>query len=109
MTVKPRIRVPDEAKVGEVIEIRSLVNHIMETGQRRDATGKMIPRNIIHTFTASYSGRIFFTARLQPATSSNPFLAFHLKVPGPGSFEFTWEDDTGGKITETVPLRVVTA
>jgi sulfur-oxidizing protein SoxZ len=109
MTVKPRIRLPDEARVGDIIEVRSLINHIMETGQRRDAAGKLIPRNIIHTFTATFAGQPVFTAKLQSGTSSNPFLAFYMRVPGPGAFEFTWEDDTGGKISETVPLRVVTA
>jgi sulfur-oxidizing protein SoxZ len=109
MTVRPRIRLPEEAKVGDIIEIKSLINHIMETGQRRDATGKIVPRQIIHTFTATFGGQTVFTAKLQSGTSSNPFLAFHMRVPGPGAFEFTWEDDTGGKISETVALRVVTA
>ena len=56
MSTKPRIRVPDTAKVGEVIEVKTLISHVMETGQRKDRDGKTIPRNIINTFTATFNG-----------------------------------------------------
>jgi sulfur-oxidizing protein SoxZ len=107
MSVKPRIKLPDSAKVGEVIEVKTLVSHVMETGQRKDATGKTIPRNIIHTFSASYAGSPVFSATLHPGTSSNPFLTFFMKVPGPGEFEFTWTDDAGVKISDKQPLKIV--
>lgn len=106
MTVKPRIKVPDTVKVGDVIEVKTLVSHVMETGQRKDKDGKTIPRNIINAFTATHEGKTVFEAKLQPGTSSNPFLSFYMKVAGPGDIEFTWVDDAGVKITDKVPLKM---
>ena len=107
MATKPRIKLPDAAKVGEIIEIKTLIAHVMETGQRRDASGRTVPRDTISAFSASYAGREFFKATLHPATSANPFLQFKMRVPGPGEFEFTWTDDAGAKIVEKVKLNVV--
>ncbi|MEZ5849122.1 MAG: thiosulfate oxidation carrier complex protein SoxZ [Hyphomicrobiaceae bacterium] len=106
MAVKPRIKLPARAKVGEVIEIKTLVSHVMETGQRRDQDGKVIPRMIIHTFTAKYDDKPLLEAKLWPGTSANPYFQFFMKVPGPGSFEFTWVDDAGTVINEKVELNV---
>lgn len=106
MTTKPRIKIPDSAKAGEVIEIKTLISHVMETGQRKDREGKPIPRNIINTFTASFNGKAVFKADLLPGISANPYLAFFMRVPGPGDLELTWLDDAGVKVTETVKLNV---
>lgn len=106
MSTKPRIKVPDAAKVGEVIEIKTLISHVMETGNRKDKDGKTIPRNIINSFTASFAGKEVFKAELQPGISANPYIAFFMKVPGPGEFEFTWLDDAGVKVSEKVKLNV---
>ena len=107
MATKPRIKLPDTAKAGDIIEIKTLIAHGMETGQRRDAAGRAVPRDIINTFTASFAGREFFKATLQPGTAANPYLQFKMRVPGPGEFEFTWTDDAGAKIAEKVKLNVV--
>lgn len=106
MAVKPRIKLPEGAKVGDVVEIKTLISHVMETGQRKDKDGKTIPRNIIHTFTAKFGGEEVFSAKLQPGTSSNPYIAFFMKVPGPGEFEFTWIDDQGEKIVDKQTLKL---
>lgn len=102
----PRVRIPEKAKVGEIIEIKTLVQHVMETGNRKTSDGKVVPRNIVNTFTASFNGAEFFRADIQSAISANPYVAFFLKVPGPGEFEFTWLDDAGVKISHKVPLAV---
>lgn len=106
MSAKPRIKLPDSAKVGEVIEIKTLVAHVMETGQRRDRDGKPIPRNIINSFEAKFAGKTVFSAKLHPGISANPYFAFFMKVPGPGEFEFVWLDDAGAKISEKAKLNV---
>ena len=106
MAVKPRIKLPEKAKVGEVIEVKTLVSHIMETGQRKDRDGKTIPRLIINTFTATYAGKEVFKATLYPGTSANPYFHFYMRVPGPGEFTFTWVDDAGVTITETQKLDI---
>ena len=102
---KPRVRLPEKAKVGEVIEVKTLISHVMETGQRREGD-KLIPRFIINTFTAAYAGAEVFRAELQPGISANPYIAFFMKVPGPGEFEFTWIDDNGARVVEKQKLNV---
>lgn len=106
MSAKPRIKIPDSAKVGEVIEVKTLISHAMETGQRKDQDGKTIPRNIIHSFEAKFAGKTVITAKLFTGTAANPYLAFFMKVPGPGEMEFSWVDDTGVKFSEKVNLKV---
>jgi sulfur-oxidizing protein SoxZ len=103
---KPRIKLPASAKVGEVIEIKTLVSHVMETGQRKDPDGKAIPRNIINAFSAKFAGAEVFSAELHPGISANPYLSFFMKVPGPGEFEFTWVEDGGNTIVDKETLNV---
>jgi sulfur-oxidizing protein SoxZ len=104
---KPRIKLPASAKAGEVIEIKTLVSHVMETGQRKDAEGKIIPRDIINAFRAKFAGTEVFSAELFPGVSANPYLAFFMRVPGPGEFEFIWIEDGGNTIIDTQKLNVV--
>ena len=106
MSSRPRIRLPERAKVGDVVEIKTLISHVMETGQRRDASGKVIPRSIINSFTATYGGAEVFRADIQPGISANPYIAFYMRVPGPGEFEFTWVDDGGARVVEKQKLNV---
>jgi sulfur-oxidizing protein SoxZ len=103
---KPRIKLPEAAKVGEVIEVKTLISHVMETGQRKDPDGKTIPRSIISAFAVKFAGVEVFAAELHPGISANPYLSFFMKVPGPGEFEFTWTEDGGKKIVETQKLNV---
>ena len=103
---KPRIKLPASAKAGEVIEIKTLVSHVMETGQRKDPDGKAIPRDIINAFSAKFAGAEVFSAELHPGISANPYLSFFIKVPGPGEFEFTWVEDGGNTIVDKETLNV---
>ncbi len=106
MATKPRIKLPESAKVGDLIEVKTLISHVMETGQRKDTEGKTIPRSIINTFSVTYAGAEVFKAELHPGISANPYLSFFMKVPGPGEFEFTWLDDAGVKVVEKIKLNV---
>lgn len=106
MSAKPRVKVPDSAAVGSVIEVKTLISHVMETGQRKDRDGKIVPRNIVNSFTATFAGKEVFKADLHPGISANPYIAFYMKVPGPGDLLLTWTDDTGAKVSETVKLNV---
>ena len=103
---KPRVKLPDSATVGEVIEIKTIISHNMETGQRKDLDGKIIPRNIINKFVATFNGKPVFTANLGTGISANPYIAFTMKVPGPGEFAFTWTEDGGASTTEKQTLNV---
>jgi sulfur-oxidizing protein SoxZ len=104
---KPRIKIPEQAKVGDIIEVRAIIQHAMETGNRKDAQGQTIPRDIIHTFTAKFAGEVFFEGQFGPGISSNPTMVIPLKVPGPGQLELTWVDDQGVTTVEAVTLNVV--
>ncbi len=104
---KPRIKLPESAKAGEIIEIKTLIAHVMETGLRKDANGRVVPRDTINTFTAAFAGKAVFKATLHPATAANPFIHFTMRVPGPGEFEFVWTDDAGAKIIEKMKLNVI--
>jgi sulfur-oxidizing protein SoxZ len=103
---KPRIKLPETAKVGDVIEIKTLISHVMETGQRRDADGKTVPRDIINSLAVSFAGKEFFRASLQPGISANPYISFYLRVPGPGDIKFVWTDDAGKATVEEMKLNV---
>ncbi|HEX6610587.1 MAG TPA: thiosulfate oxidation carrier complex protein SoxZ [Hyphomicrobiaceae bacterium] len=103
---KPRIKLPETAKVGDVIEIKTLISHVMETGQRRDAEGKTVPRDIINSLAVSFAGKEFFRASLQPGISANPYISFYLRVPGPGDIKFVWTDDAGKATVEEMKLNV---
>ncbi len=104
---KARLRVPKTAKRGEVIEIRTLVEHPMESGFRHDNMGKLIPRHIATEFHCRYNGREVFRATLHPAVSTNPYFLFYLVAQDSGELVFSWADDRGGMVTETAQLTVV--
>lgn len=92
---KPRVKVPKSAAAGEVITIKTLISHDMESGQRKDKEGNPIPRKIINKFTCAFNGETVFECDLDPAISANPYLEFSAKVPQSGTFKFTWVDDDG--------------
>ncbi|MBE0453112.1 thiosulfate oxidation carrier complex protein SoxZ [Roseovarius autotrophicus] len=93
--VKPRIKLPKSAAAGETISIKTLVNHTMESGQRKDADGNTIPRSIINRFTAEFNGQTVVDVTMEPAISTNPYFEFEAIVPEAGEFKFTWYDDDG--------------
>ncbi len=101
-----RIKLPDSIKSGDLIEVKALIQHVMETGNRKDPEGKPIPRSIIHTFKVTFEGQPVFGADWGSGISANPFVAFHFKVPGPGTLEFTWIDDAGVTVVEKTPLLI---
>lgn len=100
------INVPATAKRGEIIEIRTLVAHPMETGYRPGTDGQVLPRDIIRKFTCRYNGEVVFSADLFPAISANPYLAFHTVATESGTLSFTWEGDNGFAQTETAAITV---
>jgi len=95
MIEKPRIKLPKLAKKGEIVQIRTLVSHVMESGQRKDLDGNVISRNIINRFTCTFNGRPVFSCELEPAIAANPYLQFGAKVEESGTFRFIWTSDDG--------------
>lgn len=101
-----RVRMPARASAGEIIEIRALVQHPMESGFRPDAMGRPIPRHIIRLFTCHYDGNEVFRAALYPAVATNPYFGFHIRAVASGDVVFRWEDDQDGVATYTARLTV---
>ena len=100
------INVPAKARRGEIIEIKALISHDMETGFRPDNTGKPIPRDIITDFVCRYDGEEIFRARLHPAVSANPFLSFTTMATTSGTLSFEWSGDHGFTARETARITV---
>ena len=103
---KPRVKVPKSASAGEVITIKTLISHEMESGQRKDKDGNPIPRKIINKFTCTFEGQTVFECDLDPAISANPYFEFNAKVPASGTFKFTWLDDDGSVYEAEAPIEV---
>src|SRR5262249_11657903 len=107
MSAKPRIRLPDNARIGEVIEIKTLIAHPMESGNRRNNDGGLVPRLLLHACASTLAGREAFRATLHTGTAAKRYIPVVVKVPGPGEFEFTWIEDGGAEIIERQALKVI--
>lgn len=104
--VKPRVKVPKSAKAGEAIVIKTLISHPMESGQRKDSKGEIIPRSIINRFTCDFNGKNVIDVTLEPAISTNPYIEFEAVVPEAGEFKFTWYDDDGSVYEDMKPIEI---
>ena len=111
------ITVTRTAKTGEIIDIKALVQHPMETGYRRSSDGDMLPRELIRTFTcrfvsgastssASDAGELVFAATFHAAISANPYLSFNFRATSSGTLIFVWEGDKGFAQRDTANLLV---
>ena len=105
-TPKPRVKVPKTASAGEVIVIKTLISHEMESGQRKDKEGNPIPRKIINKFTCEFNGQVVFSCDIDPAVSANPYFEFSVKMEESGTFVFTWVDDDGSVYTTENKITV---
>ncbi len=100
------LNVPRAARRGEVIEVRALIQHPMETGYRPGAGGEVLPRDIIRTVVCAYNGEEVFRAELSPAVAANPYLAFTTVAVESGTLALTWEGDNGFAQTEARQITV---
>jgi sulfur-oxidizing protein SoxZ len=100
------INVPPKAKRGEIIEIKALIQHEMETGFRVDNVGKVLPRDIITDFICRYNGEEIFRAELFPAIAANPFFVFSTTATESGTITFEWSGDNGFSATASRDITV---
>ena len=100
------INVPKKARRGDVIEIKTLMSHVMETGYRHTTSGKIVPRDIITSFACRYNGEEIFRADLFPATAANPFISFFTVATESGKFDFEWIGDNGFSETASAGITV---
>lgn len=104
---KPRIKLDrKEVKAGDIVEVKALVSHIMETGQRKDAQGNTIARKILNKFTCTVAGKQVFQADFEPAISANPYIQFKFKATESGPVVLTWTDDDGSTIVGEETIKV---
>ena len=100
------INVPAKAKRGEIVEIKTLISHDMESGFRPDNVGKLVPRDILTSFVCSYNGQVVFRAEFSPAIAANPFMSFTTVATESGKIEFKWTGDNGFSQTEAATITV---
>lgn len=100
------INVPAKAKRGEIIAIKTLISHVMETGFRHNTMGARIQRDIIDTLVCTYNGEEIFRATLHSAIAANPFVSFHTVATESGTLTFTWSGDNQFSQTETANIVV---
>jgi sulfur-oxidizing protein SoxZ len=100
------INVPPRARRGEIIEVKTLISHPMETGYRRTQLGAVIPRDIIRLFVCTYNGTEVFRAELHAAIAANPFIMFSTVAVESGALAFHWTGDNGFSVTESVAITV---
>jgi len=103
---KARIKVPKSVTAGEAFEVKTLVSHNMESGQRKDKSGNKIPRMILNKFSAKYNGTEVFSADWYPAISANPFMAFYMIANESGTLDLTWIDDAGEVFEKSKEIKV---
>jgi len=104
--VKPRVKAPKKAAEGEVVTIKCLISHKMESGQRKDGDGNLIPRSIINRFTCDFNGASVIDVAMEAAISTNPYFQFEATVPEAGEFKFTWYDDDGSVYEDTKKVAI---
>jgi sulfur-oxidizing protein SoxZ len=100
------VNVPPKAKRGDVIAVKTLISHVMESGFRHSTVGAAIPRDIIQSFACTYNGEEIFSAELHPAMAANPFITFHTVATESGTLEFKWSGDNGFAQTASAKITV---
>lgn len=101
-----RIKVPDKAVAGEIVEIRAMIMHPMDNGFTVDSQGTTIPVNIVTDFVCSYDGGEVFRAKLEPGLSANPIFTFRLRATRTGPVDFEWTDQDGEVTKNSAMLTV---
>ena len=104
----PKIRAPKEpVKKGELVEIRSLIKHPMQTGLHRDkVTDALIPAHFIESVVVEYAGRIVLKASWSVAVAKDPYLAFFVKAETTGPLKMTWKDNKGQVFEASATITV---
>lgn len=104
---KPRVKVPISVTKGEPFEVKALVSHKMESGQRQDEkSGAKIPRRILNRFVCTLDGAEILRVTLHPAVSANPYLSFYASAEKSGEMHFLWTDDDGSTLEASAHIEV---
>ena len=104
--VKPRVKAPSKAAAGEAVVLKTLISHTMESGQRKNKDGSLIPRSIINRFTCDFNGKSVIDVEMHPAISTNPYFEFEAVIPETGELKFTWYDDDGSVYEDSKKIAI---
>lgn len=104
--IKTRVKLPATAAAGEVVTIRALIAHRMESGFRKGADGQLVPRQIINRFSCDLNGVNVIDVALDTAISANPYFEFQARIDAAGIFNFTWYDDDSAVYSETAQIAI---
>lgn len=104
---RPRIRVQRTASKDEIVLIRTMINHPMESGNRIGPDGERVPRHIINRFVCSFNNELVLDMEIGPSISANPFFEFEARVPETGTFNFFWYDDSGMIFQDSATIEVI--
>lgn len=102
----PRVKLPERAGRGDLVEVHSHILHRMETGLRADTAGNLLPRRIIHRMECHYAGRVVFAAELSPAIAANAYFGFPMRAVEEGDVAFAWHEDGGAVYRATQHIAV---
>ena len=105
-SIKPRVKVPKEVSIDEIVEIKTLIRHPMHSGRMKDVDGQIIPRQIINSFSAKFNGKVVFQMDLEASISTNPYIVFQYQAKESGTFDFEWIDDNGEKYSASKNMVV---
>ena len=100
------VNAPKTARPGEIVEIKALIMHPMETGFRPGTNGRIIPRDIIEHFVATWNGTEIFRMEMSPAIATNPFVSFFAVATESGTIGLRWTGDKGFLAEEQVAIAV---
>ena len=99
------MRIRAVAKDG-IVNVKVLMSHEMETGQRKDGAGNVVPAHFIQNVTATYNGKTVLSAQWGTAISKNPFLEFNFRGGQKGDkIQVTWTDNKGDKRTDEAAIN----
>ena len=103
---RPRVKLPSTARPGEVVAIRCLLSHPMESGLRQGPDGTRVPRSIVRRFECRFEGETVLACDLEPGMAANPFFDFSVRVEKSGTFRFHWISDDGEEAVAEAAIQV---
>ena len=106
MNDRVHVKIPRKAAPGEIIQVRTKLNHPMESGWRKLHDGERVPKNLINRFVCEFDGTEVFRAEMDAGTAGNPYLSFFVRVDGSGVFRLLWSGEQGEQYQREVPIEV---
>jgi sulfur-oxidizing protein SoxZ len=105
-TALARIQWPERVQAGDVVKVRLLVQHPMETGYLQNLLGQLLPRNVIRTLTCTWGQQEVFRVEPSSGISANPLFEFFVRAEQTAEMHVAWTDDRGvkGHLRQLLPV-----